>query len=142
MGMDMGAEAGPSANQDLFRQIERARRLQWVRGGVVGVVALSACVTFLFGGIVASGAAASRPRTPQRAHGSTAHQPAGLASVTQVASTVSSPTTSAPLAPPVAGKPGLAGPAAVPPVPVHTSLSAFGLSTTGRTFSYGYHMAQ
>jgi hypothetical protein len=131
MGMDMGAEARPSADPDLFRQLKRAQRLQWVRGSVVGAVALSACVTFLFGGIVASGAAASGPHTGQRADGLTAHRPAGLASVRQVPSSMTSPTTSVP--------PTAAG---VPSVPVHTSLLASGLSTTGRTFSYGYDIAQ
>ena len=62
--------------------------------------------------------------------------------MTQVASSVTSPTTSVPLAAPAAGQPGGTGSAAVPPVPVHTSVSASGLSTTGRTFSYGYDLAQ
>jgi hypothetical protein len=142
MGIDVGAEARPSANQDLFRQIKRAQRLQWVRGGVVGIVVASASVAFLFGGIVASGAAASRSRTSQRAPGASADQQAGLASVTQAASKVASPATSVVLAAPAAGRPSVGGPGAVNPVPVHTSLSASGPSATGRTFSYGYDMAQ
>jgi hypothetical protein len=142
MGTGMGAECRPPAEQDLWRQIKRAQRLQWVRGGVVGAVVLSTSVAFLFGGIVASGAAAPRSRTPERAPGVTADQRADLASVTQATAKVTSPTTSVPKAVPAAGTPTAVGPGVVTPAPVHTDLSASGPSTTGRTFSYGYDMAQ